>query len=105
MPSGGPQWRGYPGPVLRRRIRRRFQHARTCKVCRARPNRWQKRSCGAVQGMSFHETPEVGLSAKISPKPSHAVTFKRYFIADDRYILSLSLSNKHTVERILVRTR
>jgi hypothetical protein len=49
--------------------------------------------------------PEVRLSARASPKPSHAITFKRSFIADDWYILSLSLSNKHTVKWVLVRTR
>src|SRR5260370_20391720 len=37
------------------------------------------------------------------PKASHAVTLKHWFIANDRYVLCLSLGNEHTVERVLVR--
>jgi len=40
-----------------------------------------------------------------SPDASHAVAFERCFIADDRYMLGLSLGDEHTVEGVFVRAR
>ena len=42
---------------------------------------------------------------KVSPKTPHAIAFEAYFITYDWNIFCLGLSNEHSVEWILVRSR
>jgi len=42
---------------------------------------------------------------KVSPKTAHAIAFEGYFITYDWHIFCLGLSNEHSIEWILVRSR